>query len=148
MISCKFLGIIVLSNIVLFQKLINSKNRVIKPVVFFITILINPHSTDFFLSYFISVILGIKNVGDFPYLETIHNSHSEIIIPILLLMLFGSLLTLILNTIYLYNRKPVLWLVLAALIIYIVGTYGFTSFENVPLYHEWTLLEIDKVNGV
>lgn len=117
-----------------------------KNVIFFITVLMTALSAGFFFAWSVSVILGIKKVGDFTYLETMQNINREILNPVFFIIFFGSLITLLITTYLQFNNKPVFWLVLASTIIYLIGTFGITAFGNVPLNNELDVLNITKLS--
>lgn len=116
-----------------------------KTVVFIITVLLNALSAGFFFAWSVSVILGTKKVGDFTYLETMQNVNREILNPVFFIVFFGSLITLVFNSILQYDQKPVFGLVLAAAIIYLIGTFGVTAFGNVPLNDALNVTDISSL---
>lgn len=119
-----------------------------KSFVFFITVLLNALSTGFFFAWSVSVVLGIKKVSDFTYLETMQNINREILNPFFFLVFFGGLITLIINTALQYNNKPGFWFHFASAIIFLIGVFGVTAFGNVPLNDALNNLNIDKLNVV
>lgn len=117
-----------------------------KTSALFIAVLLNALSTGFFFAWSVSVILGTKKVGDFTYLETMQNINREILNPLFFIVFFGSLIALVLNAYLQFNNKPVFWFVLASAIIYLIGTFGVTAFENVPLNNELEALNINQLS--
>ncbi|KJD36253.1 membrane protein [Tamlana sedimentorum] len=104
-----------------------------KSVIFFITIFLIALSAGFYFAWSVSVILGTKKVSNFTYLEVMQSINREILNPAFFILFFGSLVTLLVNTILQYKNNLTFWLVLAATIIYVIGTFGVTAFGNVPL---------------
>lgn len=116
-----------------------------KSITFFATIFLNALSAGFFFAWSVSVILGTKKVGDLTYLETMQNINREILNPLFFAVFFGSLITLIINSVLQYNDKTVFWLVLSATVVYLIGTFGVTAFGNVPLNNQLDGLKIDQL---
>lgn len=117
-----------------------------KTYVIFITVLLNALSTGFFFAWSVSVILGTKKVGNVTYLETMQNINREILNPIFFIVFFGSLITLLVSTYLQFNSKPVFWLVLTSMLVYLVGAFGVTAIGNVPLNNELDALNITTLN--
>ena len=119
-----------------------------KPIVFFITVLLNALSTGFFFAWSVSVILGTKKVGHLTYLETMQSNNREILNPLFFIVFFGSLIALGITTYLQFNNKTVIVLVLASTIIYLIGTFGVTAFGNVPLNNELEALTITNLKAI
>lgn len=119
-----------------------------KPIVFFITVLLNALSTGFFFAWSVSVILGTKKVSHLTYLETMQSINREILNPLFFIVFFGSLIALGITTYLQFNNKTVIVLVLASTIIYLIGTFGVTAFGNVPLNNELEALTITNLNAI
>lgn len=117
-----------------------------KSITFFSSILLNVLSAGFFFAWSVSVILGTKKVGDYTYLETMQNINREILNPLFFVVFFGSLISLIINTVLQYNDKTVFWLILSATVIYLIGTFGVTALGNVPLNNQLDVLQINQLN--
>ena len=119
-----------------------------KTVILFITVVLNALSTGFFFAWSVSVILGTKKVGYITYLESMQSINKEILNPKFFIVFFGSLITLIISSVLQYSYKSVFWLVLAATIIYFIGTFGVTAFGNVPLNNELEALNLRDLSQV
>lgn len=117
-----------------------------KTIIFFTTVLLTALSAGFFLAWSVSVILGIKKVGDFTYLELMQNINREILNPVFFIVFFGSLILLIVNACLQFNNKAIFLWVLASAAIYLIGTFGITVLGNVPLNNELDSLNISKLN--
>ena len=117
-----------------------------KTYVIFSTVLLNALSTEFFFAWSVSVILGTKKVGDATYLETMQSINKEILNPVFFIVFFGSLVTLLITAYLQFNNKTVFWIVFAATIIYLIGTFGVTAFGNVPLNNELDALNLNNLN--
>ena len=119
-----------------------------KTVILFITVVLNALSTGFFFAWSVSVILGTKKVGYITYLESMQSINKEILNPKFFIVFFGSLITLIISSVLQYSYKSLFWLVLAATIIYFIGTFGVTAFGNVPLNNELEALNLRDLSQV
>ncbi|MEO9893203.1 anthrone oxygenase family protein [Aurantibacter sp.] len=117
-----------------------------KTIIFFITVLLTGLSAGLFFAWSISVIVGTQKLGTNTYLETMQSINREILNPIFFTVFFGSLIVLTINAINHYDSKLLFWLVLAAAIIYSIGTFGVTVFGNVPLNNELKALELSNLS--
>ncbi len=117
-----------------------------KTIIFFITVVLTALSAGIFFAWSVSVIPGTKKLTDITYLETMQSINKEILNPVFFAVFFGSLVFLVINTITQFNHKPAFWLVLSAMLIYAVGTFGFTAFGNVPLNNELDALNLKALN--
>ncbi len=110
----------------------------LKTIIPYLTVLLTGLSAGFFYAWAVSVIPGTRRVGDFTYLETMQSINRAILNPAFFLIFFGSLVLLIAYTIQEYQtgRGLSFWLVVAAALFYLIGTFGVTAFGNVPL-NEW-----------
>ena len=117
-----------------------------KTIIFFITVVLTALSAGIFFAWSVSVIPGTKKITDITYLETMQTINKEILNPVFFAVFFGSLVFLVISTITQFNHKPTFWLVLSAMLIYAVGTFGFTAFGNVPLNNELDALNLKELN--
>lgn len=70
----------------------------------------------------------------------------EILNPGFFLVFFGSLIALICSTLVAYGDNPkVFGYLLAATMVYLIGTVGITAFGNVPLNNKLESLDIEKL---
>ncbi len=113
-----------------------------KTAMLFLTVILNALSTGFFFAWSVSVVLGMKKVGDYSYLETMQNINREILNPLFFVVFFGSFLGLIISGIFQYDDKTVFCFVLTSAIIYLIGVVGVTAFGNVPLNDELEILDL------
>ncbi len=129
-----------------FRKSSNAKIGGMKTAVLFFTVVLNALSTGFFFAWSVSVILGTKKVGNITYLDSMQSINKEILNPAFFIVFFGSLITLVLSSVLQYSHKSVFWLLLAATIIYLIGTFGVTAFGNVPLNNELEALNLKDLS--
>ncbi|MEM6265127.1 MAG: DUF1772 domain-containing protein [Bacteroidota bacterium] len=65
------------------------------------------------------------------------------------MVFFGSMVPLSIASIYEFNsNKAVFWLMLAAYIVYFLGTVGVTSLGNVPLNNQLDALNLSELSQV
>ena len=106
----------------------------IKTITYFSAIVLTGLSAGFFYAWQVSVIPGIRNVGDTTYLETMQSINRAILNPAFFVVFFGPLAMLTLASIYgFHSDKLAFGLMLAAAISYAIGTFGVTALGNVPL---------------
>ena len=88
-----------------------------------------------FYSYSCSVNLGLGKLNDEGYIRAMQSINREILNPLFFASFIGTLLLLPISTWlqYKYGSSASFYLVLAAAIVYAVGTFGVTMFGNVPL---------------
>ena len=119
----------------------------IKSTMLFSTILLTGLSAGLFYAWAVSVIPGTKKVPDLMYLETMQSINRAILNPAFYLIFFGSLFLLIGTTIQHFQAGPTFWLLLAATIVYLVGTFGVTAFGNVPLNDSLDIVDLNEISA-
>lgn len=100
-----------------------------------LTILATGLSAGLFYAWAVSIIPGTKRISDRSYLESMQSMNRAILNPAFFIIFFGPVLLLLVSS-YLQFRMAVdasFWLMLAATIAYLAGTYGVTVLGNVPL---------------
>lgn len=102
-------------------------------------------SAGLFYAWQVSVIPGIKKVADTTYLESMQSINRAILNPAFFLIFFGSIILLTTSTIQQFNTGPRFWLLLGALLIYLIGTLGVTMFGNVPLNNTLEVLDLTEL---
>ena len=88
-----------------------------------------------FYAWSCSVNLGLAKLSDEGYLTAMQEINRAILNPVFFAGFFGALVLLPLSA-YLHYSQPVqlkFWLLVAATLCYIIGTFGVTIFGNVPL---------------
>ena len=120
----------------------------IKSISLISAVLLTGLSAGFFYAWSVSVIPGTLKVADTIYLETMQSINRAILNPAFFLIFFGSLILLVTNTIQQYHAGLTFWLMLAATLIYLVGTIGVTSLGNVPLNDALDALHLNDLSDV
>jgi len=118
----------------------------IKSISLFSAVLLTGLSAGFFYAWSVSVIPGTLKVADTIYLETMQSINRAILNPAFFLIFFGSLILLVTNTIQQYHAGFTFWLMLAATLIYLVGTFGVTALGNVPLNDALDALHLNDLS--
>lgn len=88
-----------------------------------------------FYSYSCSVNWGLGRLPDAGYLAAMQSINREILNPLFFMSFMGTLLLLPLSAWLQYGHGPSIrfYLLLAATLVYAVGTFGVTIMGNVPL---------------
>ncbi len=88
-----------------------------------------------FYSYSCSVTLGLNKLPDTQYISAMQSINRAIQNPIFFASFFGALVLLPICTYLKYSHpvSPGFWLLLAATLIYLIGTFGVTVIGNIPL---------------
>ncbi len=119
-----------------------------KTTILFVAIVLTGLSAGFFYAWLVSVIPGTRKVTDPVYLETMQAINKAILNPAFFLVFFGSPLALGISTIQQYHSGIPFWLLLAATVIYLIGTFGVTAFGNVPLNDALDALDLAELSEV
>lgn len=119
----------------------------IKSITLFSAVLLTGLSAGLFYAWSVSVIPGTKRVPDHTYLETMQAINRAILNPAFFLIFFGSLILLIVSAIQHVQAGLTFWLMLAAALTYLVGTFGVTALGNVPLNNSLDVLELSELTG-
>jgi uncharacterized membrane protein len=120
-----------------------------KIVVLFSAILITGLSAGFFYAWEVSVIPGTKLISDQSYLETMQSINRAILNPAFLAVFMGTALLLSVSS-YMQYRASVnlsFWLMLAATVAYVVGTFGVTMTGNVPMNDALDAINLADINA-
>ena len=119
----------------------------IKSITLFLAVLLTGLSAGLFYAWAVSVIPGTKRVADAIYLETMQSINRAILNPAFYLIFFGSLILLAVSTFQHFKSGLTFWLILAALLTYLVGTFGVTSLGNVPLNNTLDALNLSELTA-
>lgn len=107
----------------------------ISSISLFLSIITTALSAGLFYGWVVSVIPGTQKISNQAYLETMQSINQEILNPGFFSIFFGAALLLIIATFFQYKFKvdTTFYLILSAMLIYVLGTIGVTMFGNVPL---------------
>jgi uncharacterized membrane protein len=118
----------------------------IKSLILFAAIALTGLSAGLFYAWLVSVIPGTRKVVDLTYLESMQSINRAILNPAFFLIFFGSLPALAISTIQHFHSGITFWWLLAAGIIYALGTFGVTVFGNVPLNDALDVLDLAELS--
>ena len=119
----------------------------LKSIVLYGAVIFTGLSAGFFFAWSVSVIPGTLKVSDAGYLETMQSINRAILNPTFYLVFFGTLVFLSIGSIYeFHDNKVSFWLMLAASIVYLIGTVGVTALGNVPLNDQLDILKLAEVS--
>lgn len=118
----------------------------IKSITLFSAVLLTGLSAGLFYAWAVSVIPGTKRVPDHIYLETMQSINRAILNPAFFLVFFGSLILLAISTVQHYQQGLTFWVLLAASLTYLIGTFGVTGLGNVPLNDALDVLELGELS--
>lgn len=94
-----------------------------------------------FYSYSCSVNPGLGTLSDAGYLAAMQSINRAILNPVFFFSFMGTLLLLPLSTYQHFGTGSRFYLLLAAAVVYVIGTFGVTMLGNVPLNEA-----LDKIN--
>jgi uncharacterized membrane protein len=118
-----------------------------KSVILYGSVILTGLSAGLFYAWSVSVIPGTQKISDPTYLETMQSINRAILNPKFFLVFFGSIVLLSIASIYEFNSdKTVFWLMLAASIMYFLGTLGVTGLGNVPLNDQLEAMNISEMS--
>jgi uncharacterized membrane protein len=105
-----------------------------KTIVLLLTTLLTGLLAGIFFTWTNAVTPGIGHLDDINYLRAFQNMNRSIVNPLFLIVFLGPVL-LSFVTVYLYksNHHYILWLLLLAAIIYLIGVFLITIMGNIPL---------------
>ena len=119
----------------------------IKSLSLFTAVVLTGLSAGLFYAWMVSVIPGTRKVADITYLESMQSINRAILNPAFFLVFIGSLLVLTISTIQQFNLGTTFWILLAATLIYLIGTVGVTIFGNVPLNDALEALNLAELSN-
>ena len=118
----------------------------IKSILLFVAVALTGLSAGLFYAWAVSIIPGTRKVVDLTYLETMQAINRAILNPAFFLIFMGSLILLIISTIQQYQAGLTFWIMLAATLTYLGGTFGVTAFGNVPLNNALDALHLHDMS--
>ncbi|MBL1215470.1 MAG: DUF1772 domain-containing protein [Ignavibacteriae bacterium] len=120
----------------------------LKTIVLFGAVILTGLSAGFFYAWSVSVIQGTKRVDASTYLETMQSVNRAILNPAFFLIFFGSLILLIIGSIYQFDTGNLsFWFMLMASLLYLIGTVVVTGLGNVPLNNQLDALNLNKISS-
>lgn len=86
-----------------------------------------------FFAFSCAVNSGLARLSNAEYISAMQSINRAIQNPIFFLAFFGAPIFLLISTFFHYGQAMRFWFLLAATVIYLIGTFGVTVFGNVPL---------------
>lgn len=117
----------------------------IKSLTLFAALILTGLSAGLFYAWLVSVIPGTRKVVDLTYLQSMQSINRAILNPAFFLIFFGSPVLLAVSAIQQYNSGALFWYLLAATIVYLIGTFGVTAFGNVPLNDALDVIDLQEL---
>jgi uncharacterized membrane protein len=151
-IACTFASVIQ-TEVTPFIKFYIKKNKTamefsIKSLSLFAATVLVGLSAGLFYAWLVSVIPGTRKIADMTYLETMQSINREILNPAFYLIFMGSLIMMAISTIQQYGSGISFWILVAATLVYLVGTFGITIIGNVPLNDTLEALNLSELSDV
>ncbi len=119
----------------------------LKSFTLFTAVVLTGLSAGLFYAWSVSVIPGIRKVIDITYLESMQSINRAILNPAFYLTFMGSPLVLALSTFQHFKSGTTFWILLAATLVYLAGTFGVTVFGNVPLNDALDALDLVELSN-
>ncbi len=120
-----------------------------KSTILFLTILTTALMAGLFFAWSVSVMPGLKRLGDREFMLSMQAMNRAIQNPIFLSCFMG-VLVLSAASCWLQFEKPLpqsyYWLVAASLV-YLIGVFGVTIFGNIPLNNALDALDVARENA-
>lgn len=102
-------------------------------VVLLIAITLTALQAGLFYAWSCSVMLGFARLSDREFVSAMQKTNRAIQNPIFFATFFGAPIFLIVATVFHYSQPHRFWFLLAATVVFLVGTFFVTVFGNVPL---------------
>lgn len=105
--------------------------KIVMGLTLFLTALI----TGLFYSWSVSASPGLHRLNDESYLQSMQHVNRAILNPAFFASFMGTVIMMPVCTFVVYRQgsATAFWLMLAAALLYIIGTFGITVVKNVPL---------------
>lgn len=117
-----------------------------KSLTLFSAVVLTGLSAGLFYAWSVSVIPGTRKIIDTTYLESMQSINRAILNPAFYLTFIGSPIALAISAVQHYKSGTIFWFLLAATLLYFVGTFGVTAFGNVPLNDALDALDLVELN--
>jgi uncharacterized membrane protein len=119
-----------------------------KTILLLAAIFLTGLSAGFFYAWQVSVIPGTQRITDSSYLESMQSINKAILNPAFFLVFFGCLISLGVATAFHYKQGATFWLLLAAFLTYLLGTFFVTAFGNVPLNDQLEAMNLANLDAM
>lgn len=99
-----------------------------------------------FYAWSCSVMLGFAKLSDREFVSAMQKTNRAIQNPTFFASFFGAPIFLIISAVFHYNQPPRFWFLLAATVVFLVGTFGVTVFGNVPLNNRLDQFDLESAS--
>lgn len=110
-----------------------TKNMIAADMILIINAVLTALMAGLFFAWSVSVMPGFAQLSDREFVSAMQKTNRAIQNPVFFAAFFGAPLFLIISTVLHYGAPHRFWILLAAAVIYLSGTFGVTVFGNVPL---------------
>jgi len=100
-----------------------------------------------FYAWSCSVMLGFARLSDREFVSAMQATNRAILNPIFFAAFLGAPLFLPISTFLHYGESPRFALLLAATVIYLIGTFGVTMFGNVPMNNTLDRFDLESATA-
>lgn len=116
-------------------------------VILVLTATLTALMAGLFFAWSCSVMLGFAKMSDREFVSAMQKTNRAIQNPVFFAVFFGAPLSLLVSTLLNYNQFPRFALLLAATVVYLIGTFGVTTFGNVPLNNVLDRFALDSATA-
>ena len=102
-------------------------------IILVISVTLTALMAGLFYAWSCSVMAGFARLKDREFVAAMQATNRAIQNPVFFAAFFGAPVFLIISAFWFYGEPRRFWLLLAAAVIYLTGTFGITIFGNVPL---------------
>ncbi|MES2689241.1 MAG: anthrone oxygenase family protein [Bacteroidota bacterium] len=116
----------------------------------FASVLLTALIAGLFYGWACSVVPGLGRITDREYISAMQSMNKAIINPVFMLSFMGALIVLPLACYYSYSHSSItcFYLMLAAALFYIIGSFGITMACNVPLNNSLESFDLSSATAV
>jgi uncharacterized membrane protein len=115
-------------------------------IVLVLTATLTALMAGLFYAWSCSVMLGFARLPDREFVSAMQATNRAIQNPIFFAAFFGAPIFLPISAFLHYGQAPRFWFLLTATVIYLIGTFGFTIFGNVPLNNTLDRFDLQSVS--
>jgi uncharacterized membrane protein len=116
-------------------------------IILVLTAVTTALTAGLFYAWSCSVMPGFTRLNDREFVSVMQKANRAIQNPVFFAAFFGAPVFLIFSTIYFYYQTPRFFLILAAAVIYLAGTFAVTVFGNVPMNDALDRFNLDSATA-
>ena len=115
-------------------------------IILIVTAALTALMAGLFYAWSCSVMLGFARLPNREFVSAMQVTNRAIQNPIFFVAFFGAPIFLPISAFLHYGQAPRFWFLLAATVIYLIGTFGVTVFGNVPLNNTLDRFDLQSVS--